>query len=108
MTIVFLLSFTQAQGAVYTVKDTLIYGANYPNNYKEENAGVEISSQGEYVLQFSDGGIYCTTLYAPVCGIDNQTYSNSCNASIEGIEVKYQGECVTKSVIMVPIYMIQL
>lgn len=40
-----------------------------------------------------DGQMVCTELYAPVCGIDNKTYSNACKAGLENVEVAYQGEC---------------
>ncbi len=40
-----------------------------------------------------DGQMVCTELYAPICGMDNKTYSNACKAGLENIEVAYQGEC---------------
>ena len=36
---------------------------------------------------------FCTANYEPVCGIDNLTYSNSCNAECDNIEIDYEGEC---------------
>ncbi len=40
-----------------------------------------------------DDQIICTELYAPICGLDNKTYSNACKASLVNIEMAYQGEC---------------
>tara|TARA_B100001029_G_C15027395_1_gene434556 strand:- start:729 stop:944 length:216 start_codon:yes stop_codon:yes gene_type:complete len=40
-----------------------------------------------------DGRI-CTEEYQPVCGCDNQTYSNSCYAERDGVTSWSDGECL--------------
>lgn len=40
-----------------------------------------------------DNSVNCITLYAPVCGCDDLTYSNSCVAEASGILDYKEGEC---------------
>jgi hypothetical protein len=35
----------------------------------------------------------CPLIYKPVCGVNNVTYSNECEAGCAKVEVAYQGEC---------------
>lgn len=41
----------------------------------------------------SNNDILCTTEYSPVCGDNNKTYSNACEAKRAGVGVKYKGRC---------------
>ena len=39
------------------------------------------------------GNIMCTTQYDPVCGCNNKTYSNACEAEAVGITNYTKGAC---------------
>ena len=44
-------------------------------------------------LSDKDEDIACIELYQPVCGCNNETYSNSCYAERDGVTSWLEGEC---------------
>ena len=38
----------------------------------------------------------CKEIYEPVCGCDGNTYSSSCHAALNGVNVVYAGECAAR------------
>lgn len=40
-----------------------------------------------------DGGLVCTSVYDPVCGVDGETYDHPCSAIEAGVEIKRDGPC---------------
>jgi hypothetical protein len=49
---------------------------------------------GSVFAQADEGAVACTMEYAPVCGINNETYSNACHAEAAGFDVSYNEECL--------------
>lgn len=41
------------------------------------------------------GTCYCPFIFSPVCGVNGQTYSNSCQANCARVNIAYSGACLT-------------
>ncbi|MFW6024751.1 MAG: Kazal-type serine protease inhibitor domain-containing protein [Candidatus Woesearchaeota archaeon] len=50
-------------------------------------------------MESNDQG--CYEVYAPVCGVNGETYSNDCYAEREGVEIAYSGECSKENALAV-------
>jgi hypothetical protein len=61
-------------------------------SYCKKEAGY-CSGRGmcEEIPPSHDGG--CPGIYDPVCGCDSVTYSSSCEATLEGVNVQNEGSC---------------
>ena len=41
---------------------------------------------------------FCITLWDPVCGSDERTYSNDCFAGVVGVQIEYRGACKQETI----------
>jgi putative hemolysin len=49
--------------------------------------------QSQLINKINVDDIVCIQVVNPVCGIDETTYNNSCEASKKGVEIEYTGKC---------------
>lgn len=109
--------YSFAYGAVLATLAVLVMGPScplQPDDSPDDTTDEQICGgltgaacdEGEYCL-FPEGtcgaadqtGVctvipeFCTEEYAPVCGCDDETYSNACFAAAAGVSIVAQGEC---------------
>ncbi|GLI67571.1 hypothetical protein VaNZ11_011799 [Volvox africanus] len=57
--------------------------------------GKRVNCSGPSTNSSSNGSCMCMAVYDPVCGKNNKTYGNSCEASCANQEVAYTGVCTS-------------
>ena len=73
----------------------LLFTAFFTSGYEQKPINYDFESQlvCEENIQ---PDCYCILIYDPVCGCNNKTYGNSCQAMCSGITEYKKGECKEK------------
>ncbi len=67
--------------------------ANTGNSEEIRNSSSNISNP----ITLNESNV-CPAIYAPVCGVDGNTYSSSCVAGNSNVDILYAGECNSESI----------
>ena len=93
-------------------------GITYGNDCLAAQAGINVASEGECPCRensdcaqgemclntvgdclgeglCTEQPLVCPMVWDPVCGCDESTYPNECSALLAGVNVAYEGECLT-------------
>lgn len=68
--------------------EILAFGGKSPENQSKENQTTSSTSEGKKIER-----CLCPMIFMPVCGEDQKTYPNSCQATCAGVKVNSPGEC---------------
>ena len=81
-----------SRGHAVLVKE---FGPNVPVDILfTQAAGRDATGPFTTNIQISEPAVCtCPAVWAPVCGVNGETYGNECEASCEQVEVSYEGEC---------------
>ncbi len=71
-------------------------GPQTPEEIQKEIERLEkvLKEVSEDKQKAEEGEVACILIYAPVCGANGRTYSNSCFAEAAGVEIDHEGECL--------------
>jgi hypothetical protein len=82
-----------SMGTDTSFSTTLWDGASYYVAVSSYNGTSESGYSNIGLFTITNDQIVCTADYNPVCGVDGNIYSNSCNADVAGVEIDFQGAC---------------
>ena len=89
----FLLVFPRQSGKNEAVAQLLAYLLNI---YRRSGGNVVYGAEGAGVTTYTEGacGVRpCPRLFVPVCGADDLTYGNACQAERAGVRIQHAGLC---------------
>ncbi|MFH0925314.1 MAG: Ig-like domain-containing protein [bacterium] len=89
------LSGAQLSGAKFTWTPTIAQeGTSSTITFTvSDGKGGQDSETITIKVEKKDNTKECPANYAPVCGVDNNTYQNACFAEQAKVDIQYQGEC---------------
>ncbi len=91
-------AYGQARAAMATATNAKRIAEERKETKESEEESEEVKEEEEKKEEGRKDGCLCAQVYSPVCGEDDKTYGNACEAKCAAADIAYAGECTTGAV----------